>query len=652
MSHRSNLCLPRIAVVTLCCIFSSTSTALTNADYSAETEWLTMNATGTRVAARKQVGGEDIVGIVDLVQMKSVGGLNISAINPEKMYFIDDHRLILVATEEKKRISGYSGMHDISTAFAYDARTKAVTQLLKPGHVIYTGQTGLGSIVGLSKDRKFVYMPAHTQKSSEFVSGPVVYSLLKVDLSGEAKPKIISRGDNDVIDYFVSSTGKPLARERFVERTGVYAVEVKEGKKWRTIYSDDSKLRAFSISGVTPDEKSLVLIAEDEDTGFDSCYTMDLATGKVSSKLFSRPDKDISGILIDINRVIHGVAYAGFTPEYQFFDKSQTDRVAAIQAKFGDQRVSLADWTPSFEKVLVYVAGGQSPGDFYLFDEKNKGTFLMSSRRNVAPENIHPIVKTQYKAADGMNIPTLVTIPRGKAAALTDLPAVMMPHGGPESHDVIGFDWMAQAFAEQGFVVIQPQFRGSSGFGAQHLLAGRGEWGKKMQSDLRDAVEHLTKEKIIDKRKLCIVGWSYGGYAALAGAAFDGDFYRCAVSINGVADVTRMLKQEQREENRAFDVYSYWQHVIGNGEVDKAFTDSISPALFADQVEVPVMLIWSNEDKIVLPDQSERMWKALRKAKKPVERLIIKGEGHSFDEAENREKALDSMIDFVKKHTT
>lgn len=642
---------PFMALGLLCLLFSNGSLALTNADYAQNPEWLVMNATGARVAVRKQVSGEDTIAVVDLVQMKPLSGVNVSAIKPERMYFIDDHRLILVASGENMRLNGYRGMHDISTAFSYDLRSNAVTQLLKPGYVAYAGQTGLGDIVGLSNDRQFVFMPAYTQKTNRPRTGPVVYSLLKVDLSGEAKPKIVSRGRDDVIDYFIGGDGKPLARERFIERTGVYMVEVKDGKKWRTIYTDDSKLRAFSISGITPDEKSLVLIAEDEETGFDSCYTMDVGTGKISAKLFSRPGKDIDGILIDINRVIHGVSYAGFTPEYQFFDEKQTERVAAIQAKFGTQRVSVVDWTPSFSKLLVYVEGSQSPGDYYLFDEKDTPKFLMSARRNVAPERIHPIVEITYKAADGLNIPALITIPRSRRGELKDLPAVMMPHGGPESHDVMGFDWMAQAFAEQGFLVIQPQFRGSSGFGARHLLAGRGEWGGKMQSDLRDALTHLVKDGIVDQRKVCIVGWSYGGYAALAGAAFDGSLYRCAVSINGVADVTRMLKQEKREENRYFDVYSYWQHVVGNGEVNEEFTDRISPARFASQVEIPVMLIWSNEDEIVSPDQSKRMWKALRKVDKPVEKLIFKGEGHSFDDSANRAKTLDAIVDFVKRHT-
>src|SRR5690606_351827 len=131
-------------------------------------------------------------------------------------------------------------------------------------------------------------------------------------------------------------------------------------------------------------------------------------------------------------------------------------------------------------------------------------------------------------------IPTLLTIPKEKITVLKNLPAVIYPHGGPESHDVIRFDYLAQALAAQGYLVIQPQYRGSSGFGRQHVLAGHGEWGKKMQDDLPDAIAALSDTGLIDPTRVCIVGASYGGYAALAGGAFTPELYKCVVSINGI----------------------------------------------------------------------------------------------------------------------
>lgn len=137
-----------------------------------------------------------------------------------------------------------------------------------------------------------------------------------------------------------------------------------------------------------------------------------------------------------------------------------------------------------------------------------------------------------------------------------------MPHGGPESYDEITFNWMAQYFASRGFLVVQPQFRGADGFGGDFILKGRGEWGRKMQHDLTDAVQTLIKLDYVDANKICIVGASYGGYAALAGATFTPKLYQCAVSINGVADVKQMLEDEEHDYGEDHWLLSYWQKNI------------------------------------------------------------------------------------------
>lgn len=196
---------------------------------------------------------------------------------------------------------------------------------------------------------------------------------------------------------------------------------------------------------------------------------------------------------------------------------------------------------------------------------------------------------------------------------------------------------------------MQPQFRGSSGFGTNHVIAGRGEWGKKMQTDLLDGVKAMAAQGLVDEKKVCIVGWSYGGYAALAGGAFNSSDYRCVVAVNGVSDLNRMIKTEKREKNRNIDVYAYWNQVIKNGALTEEELDAISPIKHAANFRVPTLIIYSSDDEIVLPDQSKKMIKALKKAGKSVEVLKIKKEGHSFVEEKNRQKTLESIIAFLKK---
>ena len=299
----------------------------------------------------------------------------------------------------------------------------------------------------------------------------------------------------------------------------------------------------------------------------------------------------------------------------------------------------------------MQTTGTVFSGDYFLLNDGEATPIFVGSKfEKFGSEQINPIVKYNYKARDELDIPVLITLPRSQKDSLKNLPAIMMPHGGPRHHDKFAFDWMAQAFANAGYVVIQPQFRGSDGFGLAHLLAGKGEWGGKMQTDLLDGIDMLVKEGFINKDRVCIVGWSYGGYAALAGGAFYSDYYKCVVSVNGVSDVYEIMKDEKRDNHRVFDTYAYWKSVIGEDKMDKESLGAISPSKFADNFKVPVLLIYGDKDEVVAPEQTKIMHKALKKADKQVEVIRMKGEEHSFDSPENREKTLDAIIEFVNKN--
>ena len=200
------------------------------------------------------------------------------------------------------------------------------------------------------------------------------------------------------------------------------------------------------------------------------------------------------------------------------------------------------------------------------------------------------------------------------------------------------------------YVSLQPQFRGSDGFGVKHLLAGRGEWGRKMQDDLTDAVIDLANAGKIDKNRLCIVGASYGGYAALAGATFTPDLYKCVVSINGVSDIERMLKTEEREYGDDHWVVAYWQDVISQGDVDEAHLKKISPINHVKNIKAPVLLIHGEHDKVVPIKQSEEMFDEMEDEDKDVIFLELEKGDHYMSTADNRMKAMLAIDAFVKKH--
>jgi dipeptidyl aminopeptidase/acylaminoacyl peptidase len=253
-----------------------------------------------------------------------------------------------------------------------------------------------------------------------------------------------------------------------------------------------------------------------------------------------------------------------------------------------------------------------------------------------------------YKARDGLDIPAYITLPPGKP--LNKLPLIVMPHGGPDARDRIGFDWMAQFFANRGYAVLQPNFRGSWGYGHKFTDAGQLQWGLKMEDDLTDGVKKLVADGMVDPKRVCIVGASYGGYAALAGATLTPDVYACAISFAGVSDLPKMLAQERARYGKDSQTVSFWTTRIGSPFDDSEQLRATSPARHADQVRCPVLLLHGEGDTTVPIEQSEIMNDALKSAGKQVEFIRFPGEDHYMNLADTRIRFLKETEAFVKKN--
>lgn len=605
-----------------------------------------MSSKGDLITFIKRADNTDTMLVYSLKEKKTLAALDVSAVKPSQLYFLDDEKIILKASE-MTRLFNFRGEIDLSTAFIFNLKTKKFEQLLTPGDRIYPGQSGLGNITAISQDKKYVYMPAFIGEVNSGASPR--YALMRVDLDSPNKPRTHKKGTGNTIDFFAGSDGEVLAIEEYNQKSNDHKVFAYNGKKKNLIFEEKTSYLTKSIVGLTSDKKSLVMLADSKARNRIDYFTMSLSDGKISETHWGRNDADVEGIIKNINNIVYGVRYSGFTPSYQFFDPSVQQRVEKVLAAFPEHAVYLRDWSHDWEKVLVYVEGSRNSGSYYLLDKENKATFL-GGAYNVEPNEIHPIAKFKYKARDGLKIPTLLTIPYEKLSHLKNLPAIIYPHGGPESYDTIGFDGFAQAMANEGYLVIQPQFRGSDGFGSSHTRAGRGEWGKKMQDDLTDAVKALTKNGMIDPTKVCIVGSSYGGYAALAGGAFTPDLYKCVVSINGISDINKMLSHEKRDHGSSHSVVSYWEEVIAKGNIDRTALKNISPYYSAKNFKAPTLLIHGTKDDVVQIKQSQLMAKALKKSKKEVKLVELKKETHYLENQTTRTQALKETISFLNKH--
>jgi dipeptidyl aminopeptidase/acylaminoacyl peptidase len=473
---------------------------------------------------------------------------------------------------------------------------------------------------------------------------------MKVKIASPRRPRVFQKGKADTIDYFAGAGDQLLAIETYDNGSNRHRVLARHGKDWEVVFEDVAEIRNVSFVGVTPDQHALVMLEENPETGRTTYSALSLADGSVTPNLLGREDADVESVLTDINRVAHGVRYSGFTPQYRFFDETVDQRIRDIQAMFPEQSVWVRDWSNDWKHIVVYVEGSSAAGDYYLFSDDRQPQSLTKARPNIGHEDINPVIRTDIEARDGFVVPTLLTVPRNRVEQASNLPAVMMPHGGPQSYDRIEFNWMAQAFASRGYVVIQPQFRGSDGFGAEHIRAGYGEWGRKMQDDLTDSLESLVEDGVVDPARVCIVGASYGGYAALAGGAFTPELYRCVVSLAGVSDLPDMLAFERREHGKNHWVVSYFENFMVAGEATTEKLRAVSPVRYADAFAAPVLLIHGENDKVVPFEQSDDMYDELRSAGKQVQLIKLKDENHNLVVSANRLASLEAMVKFVDEH--
>ena len=271
-----------------------------------------------------------------------------------------------------------------------------------------------------------------------------------------------------------------------------------------------------------------------------------------------------------------------------------------------------------------------------------KASVLGEEYPTVTSADVGPTRMIEYKAADGLTIHALLTLPPGREAK--NLPLVVMPHGGPIARDRLGFDWWAQAFAQRGYVVLQPNFRGSDGYGEAFITAGFGEWGHKMQTDLSDGIAYLGAHGIVDPRRACIVGASYGGYAALAGVTMQHGVYRCSVAYAPVADLAEMTNYTSDRYGESAELAGWDRYIGANSK------SALSPAAHAGEADAPVLLFQGKFDSTVPMSQSIEMDSRLRGAGKTSTLVLFDNETHQMVLETTRLAVVKQSVDFVEKY--
>jgi dipeptidyl aminopeptidase/acylaminoacyl peptidase len=295
------------------------------------------------------------------------------------------------------------------------------------------------------------------------------------------------------------------------------------------------------------------------------------------------------------------------------------------------------------------VSGPDEPSSYYLFDKTKAHIELLSQRYASLPaQRLATMQRYAYAARDGVRIPAYLSRPPGAPAG--PMPLIVMPHGGPEIRDSFDFDVWAPFMATRGYMVFQPNFRGSAGYGVAYAEAGYGQWGKMMADDVTDGVKALIASGQVDPKRICIFGGSYGGYAALYAGATHPELYQCVVSWAGDDDLLASLRFERQQHGTDSESYKYWLKSMGDPDKDAAALKAASPLTYAASYQPPVLMIHGEDDGIVDVQASKTMKNALARAGKSVKLVTFKNEGHRNWVDEDAEAALTEVSTFIQAH--
>ncbi len=379
------------------------------------------------------------------------------------------------------------------------------------------------------------------------------------------------------------------------------------------------------------------------DTGRDVVRKLNIETGERLELVFDNGEYDVDGVALD-SRTLRpiGVKHTRHDTRIKYFDSEYDKLQRTAEKAFKGMNVRLLSLAADKRQLLVRVSSDTDPGVLYYWDRDAKSMDVISeSMPGLVPELLSPVEPVSYKARDGYEVPGYLTLPVGGDAK--NVPMIVMPHGGPASRTDESFWFLSQFLASRGYAVFQPNFRGSIGYGDAHYRAGKKQWGGLMQDDVTDGAKWLVESGIADPERMCIVGWSYGGYSAAMGAVKTPDLFKCAVSINGVLDLPRMVNDDRK--------YIGGQSWVQDFALEGAKLNTISPYHQAENIQIPLLLIQADDDVRVHKEQAARMANRLQKLKKPVEHVTIELGGHSMDNSAARERILESLEAFLNDHT-
>lgn len=601
-----------------------------------------ISPSGTNIAVVMTVDGARLLLLVDS-NMKLIRRLQIGDLKVRYFDWIGDDQLLFVTSQTEKLYGFTTDKAEFSFArlipVTYEGELETVFSDKRNLVDTIRGNFGVRKVDGrwvayfgaIELQRKGLGLTEYGWDHGR----PFLYAVDTLTNSASRKANAAREGVDR--DWVIDARGNIAAQLDVSNSDGDWKLTAGNGE---TIIAGNERNGRVGLIGLGYDGTTVIYSERDADN-FARWYEIPLAGGEPTPFL---DNVNVERLYWD-ETTGHLTGYLDNDSGPTFHDPRYARAATAIRKAFAGYEMQMKDWSPDFSKVLVRISGNGDSGSWFLVDlGSGKADVIAYERNALPPERVGEVSSFAYTASDGLEMDGVLTLPPGREAK--GLPVIMLPHGGPHSEDRVQFDWWAQAFASRGYAVFQPNFRGSTNRDQAFKLAGYGQWGRAMQTDISDGMAALAEQGIIDPKRACIVGASYGGYAALAGVTLQQGLYRCAVAVAPVSDIRAMYNQDYRASGQ--------QRITKRALLDQLGPregwDDVSPRRHADRADAPIMLIHGRDDTVVPYSHSSQMADKLKDAGKPYELVELEGEDHWLSLSETRLKMLDASVKFVEKH--
>jgi dipeptidyl aminopeptidase/acylaminoacyl peptidase len=553
--------------------------------------------------------------------------------------WVDDDNLVISLSS---RQNFFGTWFDATRLVGYNRTTRKTTPLGWQGSKFFAGD-----ILWASREGRPTILLERTPDNgdTERWGKPEV---IRIDvLTG--KQEIVQR-QNPVVDgWYADGKGVVRLGTSYDRETGKFTAYYRSNEKqnFRSIIKEKvDRYGSLPVPSFFLDEPDkAVTISRHE--GYHAAYELDLKTMQIGKKLFGLAGYDIDDVApTPEGNALEAVAVTEKRSRYYFFTPRLKEIQSGLEETFGLGNVSILSSDKGREMIVFHAAPSGAPGGYYVYDTRTGGVSLLGwVNSKVKDARLNPVSTIRYKASDGKEIEAVLTMPRHRAGE-KKLPLIVLPHGGPWARDSEDWEYVpwAQPLAELGYVVVQPNFRGSSGYGRQWEQASDGSWGERMQDDLNDAVTHLAAQGIADPGRVCMMGWSYGGYAASRAAQRDGGKYRCAISGAGVHDLPDMVAYDKDY------LGEYGAKALGSA----GKLNAVSPGRHAEDYSAPILIIHGEKDARVPVAQSRDLVARLKKAGKVEGKdfvyVELERETHNVLLEESRLRILEEVRKFLARH--